>query len=73
MASLAANIHTRSGHLHLRWDNFNETVKRVGKDDEVLGRYYDEVVAMEENPLPPLRKCTSAVAQDTQEVIARFS
>ena len=58
MSSLAVNIHTRSGDLHLRWDNFNETVKRVGKDDEVLGRYYDEVVAMEENPLPPLRKCT---------------
>ena len=41
----------------LRWDNFNETVKRVEKEDEVLWRYYDEVVAMEENPLPPLRKC----------------
>ena len=58
MAYLAANVHTRSGDYHLRFDNFNSMVKWKGRDDEVLGRYYDEVVAMEENPLPPLRKCT---------------
>ena len=58
MAYLAANVHTGSGYYHLRFDNFNTMVKRVGRDDEVLGRYYDEVVDMEENPLPVLRKCT---------------
>ena len=58
MAYLATHVHTRSGYLNIRWDNFNKLVKRVGRDDEVLGRYYDEVVAMEENPLPVLRRCT---------------